>query len=268
MNFHNYIDFLNVVEVLEKQQQDFELKFTAYTCQLKYKNRKYLFADSICKNKFFSVTNAIKKEIKETGEIFESVKLHPVQYFRHNLQNSENFKLDKCYGIDIKKAYPTTLFNERLISRDTFYNLCKLPKYERLKAVGTLATQIQRIIYRSGIVIQSKFEFEENFRNCFFKISKIVGDTMLTCREIAGDEFLFFWVDCIVLKSENKINEICEYLKSISYLWEIENYTDFNVTKINNAIHINCKKNQIDKIYKLPINQISNFKKLQTLLNN
>ena len=217
---------------------------------------------------FFKITNSIKKEVADTAVLFEPYENYTIKYFNHSLDRYPNAFFNKCYGIDISKAYATTLLNQCLILPETFKKICKLPKYERLKTVGTLATQTHKVKYIDGEVVSAILKVDENLRNCFFAISRIVGDIMDQCKIIAEDDFLFFWVDCIVLKTDKKINEICEYLKNNSYFWQMEDYTNMRINHIDNYIQVDTLKNGKHKLYTLPSSrEISNFKKLKDLIN-
>lgn len=287
-NLRNYSEVLNLLNKLNEEKKTYQLRYTGYTMKITIGNCIYLFADAINTNDFFSACNKVKKDVKDTGEFFEENIQLSIDYFKHSLQEFRgNLDLNCVYNIDIKKAYATTLLNKRLISNETFLMLDKLAKQDRLKVVGALATQTIITEIVNGEVIENPvIKCDTNLRNCFFAICKEVGEIMNNCATIAGDDFLFFWVDGIYLSNYRHAAEIKNYLTSVNYSYSDEILINFNIStqaKCNKVIFCkpkdisaclldcNCENDILhcnySKVFNLPFKQENYFKKLKLMLN-
>lgn len=267
----NYSDVKTLLNEADAYHLSYLLKYSGYSLKLIVENNVYLFCDALSRTNFFSALNKIKKEITDTAVIFDDVQ-DKVSYYNHSLSRFKgHFHYDHIYNIDIKKAYAKTLLNELLITAQTYKYLDKLNKMDRLKVVGSLATQTILVEKENGVMKKGfpKIIEDENLRRCFFHVSNIIGEIMNMCAKIAGEDFIFFWVDGIFLRSDYKKFEILSYLSSLNYDASCEWLTDFNIESksgYNNITFFDEDKNF--KEFNLPNNTENNFKKLNQWLKN
>ena len=267
----NYSDVKILLEESDADHLSYILKYSGYSLKLIVENNVYLFCDALSRTNFFSVLNKIKKEITDTAVIFDDA-MDKINYYNHSLKKFKGRShYDRIYNIDIKKAYAKTLLNELLITAQTYKYLDKLNKMDRLKVVGSLATQTILVEKENGVMKKGfpKIIEDENLRRCFFHVSNIIGEIMNMCAKIAGEDFIFFWVDGIFLRSDYKKFEILSYLSSLNYDASCEWLTDFNIESksgYNNITFFDEDKNF--KEFNLPNNTENNFKKLNQWLKN
>lgn len=98
-------------------------------------------------------------------------------------------------------------------------------KMARLIALGNLA-KTKTLFYFDGVQYQKpKSERSEDTENYFFKVSSETDSIMKMLSMIAGNDYLFYWVDAIYVRSEKAKNMVCDYITN-------EIGMNFKITKI------------------------------------
>ena len=126
-----------------------------------------------------------------------------------------------------------------------------LPKSERLPAIGMIAKKSVWIDYNNGKASNWDVKTGE-YANIFFFVIQQITDLMAWAADIAGEDFLFYWVDGIFLKptiSKKKLQEITGIFAEQGYYYKYENVKNFSVVRENDKLFINMIKNGEEKPY-------------------
>jgi hypothetical protein len=95
---------------------------------------------------------------------------------------------------------------------------------------------------------------------------------MAWAAEIAGSDFLFYWVDGIFLRpgiKKAKLNEITRIFAEQGYYYKYENVKDFSIVRDGDKLFINMIKNGEEKPYTMyDKNLARNFTKILQALEN
>lgn len=221
--------------------------------------------------KVFVAYNKIIKDLKASPKTIEILQ----ESWSTNNFDSKNglkpCKLKKVLNLDISSAYPYCLFINKLITIDTFNYLMALKKTERLPAIGMIAKKSVWISYEKGEAINWDLK-EGEYTNIFFFVIQQITDLMAWAADIAGDHFLFYWVDGIFLKPnipKDKLQQITEIFSEQGYYFKYENVKDFSVVRDNDKLYINMIKNDEEKPYVMyDKNLARNFTKVLQALEN
>jgi hypothetical protein len=252
------------IDQLIKKRATFTVKCTNYTTEVLQNNISYLFSASKKTNfRLFGTYQTLKAQVKKiTPPSYEGL----ISYFRLNLNNILNqhskINLGKVINIDITAAYATTLLNKKYIDNKLFSKITALPKLERLAVIGMLATKKHIFEFKAGEQINCSTETDAQKRNIFFEASHAVNEIMETCANIAKEDFLFFWVDGIYLKTDKYKKEIQEYISAQNYKHKTETLNNFTAEiKENKTIFVTYKKEEKTKTFNLPISNKQNILK-------
>lgn len=178
----------------------------------------------------------------------------------HNRNNYGNIdvppgyeiRLDKVINLDISAAYANTLRSERLICRETYDLLMRIPKRQRLAAVGMIAYNRLIFHYKDGACVEIEREAGP-FRNIFFYLISKVQEIMIELADIAGPAYIFHWVDGIFLHSgvpERILDRMEKYVKDQGQESYQELATDFHLVKRGHVLEIEFNKLGERKEYK------------------
>jgi hypothetical protein len=252
-------DFINQ---LINKKATFEVKCTNYTTEVIQNEISFLFSASKKTNfRLFGTYQTLKSQVKNIiTPSYEGL----ISYFRLNLNNilnnNSSIIIPTVINIDITAAYATTLLNKKYIDKKLFTKITALPKIERLAVVGMLATKKHIFEFKQGEQINCRVETDAQKRNIFFEASHAVNEIMEQCAIIAGEDFLFFWVDGIYLKTDRHKNKIQEFIAASQYNYKTEILKNFTAEiKENKTIFVTYEKGEKIKTFNLPI---SNKQKL------
>ncbi|GAF81597.1 unnamed protein product [marine sediment metagenome] len=224
-----------LISELKAEKKDFQVSRTTKSATVSFDDFKYMFADSHFSNKHLNLFQQIKKEVHNNIKNFEIIppeiqrsKYFGIQEFEQ-IGSGEFLKYSDCLEFDINKAYYKALYHFKYISKE-FYDKCvELPKNIRLALVGTLATQKTVFFYESGELKSYELKKDDTLRKVFFQLVEYVDRALDYFSKLAGDNFLFYWVDGIYLKNYDR----AEYHKDlISYEFDL----DFSTEKIKEVI--------------------------------
>jgi hypothetical protein len=127
--------------------------------------------------------------------------------------------LNDVLEIDLDEAYWKTANLFGVISDDIYKLGAKgtICKQARMTALGTLAKKTGVIKY-DGEGFVKETESDPLLENLWFTICKRIGDLMFRASNIAGKEFVFYWVDGIYIinTTENK-RKISKMFKDAGY---------------------------------------------------
>jgi hypothetical protein len=169
------------------------------------------------------------------------IKKHELEYFHHDFNT--NYFAPHAINIDLKSAYPTVLYNDGLISEDTYQYLKSIPKLDRLAAIGMLASKKHIFNYNeNGKLIHYEKQTSE-LENFFYHCVKRVGDIMNDLKKYAGPDYLFTWVDGIYLKPNDEyLYDITPHLETNGFPYTVELIHNFDVKLVPGKVKLSFWK--------------------------
>jgi hypothetical protein len=189
-------------------------------------------------------------------EIFPDPR-EPIKYFQFDWHlrqlvelAGEITSLNNVIEMDITMAYWRVAFNLGYINEDFYNKVKKVPKYMRLRLLGSIATE--KIIEeyegkeRISINIKSNPKMQAIYKN----VCKETGNIMTEVAEAIGDYFIFYWVDGIYFKKEPKIpeNYLNPSVQVVEYIFNKYNL-DFKIKNIDKLLIINKKETIYLQLY-------------------
>ena len=201
-----------MVKALKDRKQDFTVVTTNKTKTLLYKEQKFMYRrskDSNFKPSHLGFMQLIKKEVKERLPL-NPVKMKPRQNYYDcqvfaDIENGEYLTFENCLEIDINKAYYQALLNMNLLSVETYERFISLPKEIRLALVGSLATRKNTYYYELGELEKHEIKVDKELREVFFCCVDMVDKALKSFKYLQKENFLFYWVDGIYLKDNERI---------------------------------------------------------------
>ena len=221
----NERDFLTKIL---KQEKRVTIRRTNYTIKVETERRNYLFSNAnSAGKKTFIAYNKIVRDIKKSGLETPRLNSRNVKYwwFKHKDSYPENF-----FSVDINAAYPTALYNVGAITEETYdYLINDIPKIDRLRCVGMLATQKGVYHYEDGKL--ANFEVDtSDLSGWFYMCCVVIGEIMDMARLRFKSRILHFWVDGIAIEGDPY--ELLCYIEYLGFQSKIEVIND--CTLVNN----------------------------------
>lgn len=188
-------NFIKLQKELIKQKKNFSIEKNSYTIKAIVGDNSFLFTDERVSRKIFIANKMILRDCKDVYIDFLPV----INFF--DFTDLKKNKSKNIFGVDISAAYPTTLYVNNLIKKETFNYLMRLPKKDRLKAIGMCAKRKTILIYENG-QIKKVFEERSESENIYFFCQYEIGNLMIQLKNIFKKDFLFFWFDGIYFKTK------------------------------------------------------------------
>jgi hypothetical protein len=261
----------SIIKQYKEAGLDFQVKHSNYNTQIIGQESVIKFIQTEHSIKVFIAYNKIVADLKKSDK---TVEILQGDWSTENFDSKNGLKpcsYKTVLNLDITSAYPYCLFINKLITLDTFNYLMALPKNERLPAIGMIAKKSVWIDYQKGKATTWDVKTGE-YANIFFFVIQQITDLMAWAAEIAGDSFLFYWVDGLFVKnsiSKNKLKEITDIFAEQGYYYKYENVKNFSVVRENDKLYINMIKNGDEKPYTMyDKNLARNFTKVLQQLEN
>ena len=241
----------SIIKQYKEAGLDFQVKHSNYNTQIIGQESVIKFIQTEHSIKVFIAYNKIVADLKKSDK---TVEILQGEWSTENFDSKNGLKpcsYKTVLNLDITSAYPYCLFINKLICLDTFNYLMALPKNERLPAIGMIAKKSVWIDYQKGKATTWDVKTGE-YANIFFFVIQQITDLMAWAADIAGDDFLFYWVDGIFLKptiSKKKLQEITGIFAEQGYYYKYENVKNFSVVRENDKLFINMIKNGEEKPY-------------------
>lgn len=209
--------------------------------------RKYVY--TLQSNQCFAAYMKAKRDCMQKP--VPNVSIEDLVYFEHDFR--ESCQIDRVYNIDLKSAYATVLQKEGIISTDTFNYLSRLPKHDRLAAVGMLASKKKTFTFDHSGEVKSYDTSISNLENFFYFAVQKTYEIMSVLKMILGDCYLFTWVDGIYFMPDMKKLVACEdYLRSIHFKYSEDVLTNWDVRVVKGAVKLFFIKEGQTKCFSLP----------------
>ncbi len=235
----------NSEEFLKQQLEVYDkaiYEYTSYTASVIVEDRKFVFHPTSKIKKPFHVFEKVKREIKKSG-----VEVPNIDKSKINWHNFSKRKFPKeFYSVDLSSAYASVLLKYKAITEETYHEILnKIPKEDRLKAIGMLGTLKSRLTYERGKEpILEKVESE--FANWFFFCCYVTGEIMELTKEHCIDDYLFYWVDGIAV-SQNP-QKALDFMAKLGYKSKVDIITE---CEAEDGV-IFYKKNGKEKVLHIP----------------
>lgn len=216
----NPLDFL---EQLKKKGKPFTLISTTFTKTIVTEGVEYYYSSA---KELSQAELSLIKQVKDyvvNKNIKANLYGKRIHYTdKSTIKNGEY--IDKLYEIDLKSAYWNFAFKNGFISKEIYNkgnNQQKIGKKARLISLGNLAKRTISISF-DGKEFEKKAIVETaGTADIFFKVSQQTDTIMNHCKFIAGNDYLFYWVDAIFIKGDETLKQISDYLKDINIDFKI-----------------------------------------------
>ena len=245
-NVKAWIDFYRATGV------EFEVYTGNYTTTIKIAGKPVIkFLTGHYRNRVFIANKMILRDLKDNPKTKDILSHTWNRVNFDNREGLESKKFAKVVNIDLSAAYPHCLFLSGLISENTFGYLMRLPKMERLPAIGMIAYTRTIYTYRGNELLMSDQETAET-APIFYYVIQQINDLMLYAKEVAGSNYIFHWTDGIFLDGHiptEKIQAVENCFLELGYPYKFENITNFELTRTDDQLKIEMLKNGEYKAY-------------------
>lgn len=245
------------IELHRKMKIPFEMTLTNYTTRIKSDYKDIHFLRSAQSKQMFCAYAMLKKDVVNSP--VPDVDQNALVY--HSIGFNQSQKHPTVYNIDLKSAYATCLLNNGLIRKKTFDYLSKLPKLDRLAAVGMLAGRKTIFLMdENGNPVSEETKISE-LENYFFFCVKEVGELMGFAASYMGASYLFTWVDGIYFLPGGQDGEesargfykiFRDWFLERGYKVTFEVLNDFSVTSFRDTWKVSFKKDGDPKNFNIP----------------
>jgi hypothetical protein len=193
----------------------------------------------------------IKADVKRS-ELGKSIMLGHYPTANYDSANGQpDGTWPKIVNIDISSAYANCLLNSKLISKETYNFIQKIPKTERLPAMGMLARNQLIINFEKGEATTNE-RFTADTAQVFFYVISEINKLMQEVMTMAGEHFLFYWVDGIFLKDDIPV-ELLDRIENVflrkNYAVKYESVKDLEWKREEDKVVITMNKNGENKRY-------------------
>lgn len=183
----------------------FKMIVSNYTTEIKSDYIHIRYLKNAKSSMAFMAYSKVQKDVK--GKECKEADVQYLKYYQTGFNFSDIYA-DELYNIDIKSAYASILLNDGYITQGTFDFMAKLPKQERLAAVGMLAGRKHIFHYDEK---GEQLSFEEvknpNGKYFFYAVEKTF-EVMDYAKMILGNSYCFSWVDSVYFSDKEKAFEV------------------------------------------------------------
>lgn len=251
--------FLEALELAKEQNQRFQVERTGYTAKIITEGGSWMFAEGLINPRLFALLRKLRAEVSEHD--LPNIGPESAVYHQFSAIKSRKELPPKAWSVDLTSAYLNALRHLDLISRNLFAELSELPKGDRLRVVGMLATTKTRFQYQEGRPVKMSQEPSPT-RGAFFAACRAVGELMSeVCTHPA---FLFFWVDGAYFDRE--VPDVVEFFEGRGYPCKVETLEKLRWSK--NRKFLFYLKNGEQKYLPVPSPKMPAPAWIENLLNN
>jgi hypothetical protein len=229
----------------------YKLKQGTYTTTLESELGKFKFFSNDFPKRVFVAANMIKKDVKESSQAAEIMNTKHMKTNYGSRNDVATIITKDVLNIDLSGAYVQALWHTGIITEKTYRYLLKLPKMERLPAIGMLATSYVELFYESGKCVSFKPHRAET-SEIFFHLIDEINFVMRDIEYMLGDDYIFHWVDGVFFRKETankKIQNVENFLLELDYPYKYELVETFKVRKDEDVVRIEMYKNNKFKRY-------------------
>jgi len=238
----------SIIEFLESINADFTATVSNYTTTIDYYGNKSKYMKEQHSRKTFSAYSKIKSDVSKLP--VPKYTEDSVSYFHHDIDGSFHYK--KAIQIDVRKAYATVLYKNKMITEATYDFITCLSKTERLVSVGMLASMKHIFQYENGIV-ENYTPVRSPLSGFFFFAVKEIQELMNHCRMASGAKYIMTWVDSIYIQcDETALAEILNVFYHNGFESSVHILENFTCHVGEDKIHISLIDNREVKNFNIP----------------
>jgi len=226
-----------------------------YYCYTATKNENGVQVPNKLPVKEIGFIGKVKKHIN-AEKVYNKVKPNyrdkdKIKYIDWNrsLKVGEQFK--KCHCVDINTAYWDSAYNLGLINKTLYIDGLTKDKRIRLASLGSFAKVVKTIAF-DGVKEKMLPNVEPKYPHIFFNCANDIYKTMDACKTAIGNDFLFYWTDCIYVKTAAARDKVHRILKQ--HKFKGKNETVAQVRFVKGIIKVEGKKGQ-NKDYGLNLDE-------------
>ena len=215
-------------EVLKKKLKfPYVLKVTNTRMYLDSEIGNYMTQNDKIPIRELGYIDKIKQDIikNKRYELVPKIKKDSINFFTYSKEIHQGKEIKNCYEIDLNRAYWNMAYTLGILT-PKFYKLAYdinpktgkvfMGREVRLATIGSLARH--RRIYsfdgrKEHVTYESSPETEHVWDYVCYKISKIMEEA----RKAVGDDFVFYWVDAILVKSLSARKKVLQVFKKHGY---------------------------------------------------
>lgn len=255
------------IQSLEKNGKPFRLNETTLTAELICRYGVFKWAkNSNLKNNELAFIRQLSNYGKKLIQP-QNIDKSKIRY----IDISRKFQtISDCWEIDLNSAYWEIAYKDGYLTEEIYNKGKTVSKFARLVALGNLAKVIYHLNF-DGKEYNFEGTTETETANIFFNSCLKTSEIMQKLKYLTFDDFLFFWVDAIFVKSEDAKNRVENYLEGFDIPFKIRKidkivstnkvYEVFSADKPKPRIFTKLSDNS-----RTPINVIYGFKKNQLAL--
>ena len=240
-----------IVQMYKDMELDFCIKNSSYSTVIETATNQVRFITNNYSNAVFMAAQKIKADVTRS-ELGQAIMKGTYSTNNYDSANGQpDGKWDKIINIDIASAYANCLLNSGLISQETYKFVQKIPKTERLPAMGMLARNQLIINFEKGKATTHE-RFTAETAQIFFYVISEINKIMQQVMALAGDYFLFYWVDGIFMKQDiplKLLDEIETVFLNKKYDVKYESVKDLEWKREGDSVVITMNKNGENKRY-------------------
>lgn len=229
----------------------YKIKQGTYTTTLESEFGKFKFFSNDFPKKVFVAANMIKKDVKNSDYAKE---LMNTKHIKTNYGSSDDIcdmVRENVLNLDLSGAYVQALWHTGIIRKETYQYLLKLPKLQKLPAIGMLATSYVELFYEGGKC--TKFvPVRAATSEIFFHLIDEINFLMKDIQYMLDDNYIFHWVDGVFFDYETdnkKIQNVENFLLELDYPFKYEKVDMFRVRRKDDDVKIEMVKNNKFKRY-------------------
>lgn len=213
-------------------------------CKREFKKNEHLIEDTEEKENYYNFSPTLKEVAKDSGSIYE---------------------LENVSEVDITKAYYRSARNLGYISEEFFQKCMKIPKDQRLRLIGSIATRKTVKTYKSKDFLEngnstepySTFIKEDKklrlaWRNIVINVDNAMSDVMTHLK----DDFIFYWVDGIFFHNDGmNAFKVRQIFKKHGFETTFEEHERVEVINKWGCLQIQVHKGNTYKPFNVPMNK-------------
>lgn len=190
----------------------------------------------------------VKDYANQLNNIPKKIDRKKIYYVNRNTERIEKLNVLKrdLFEIDLTGAYWELAFRFEYISETLYNEGLQVDKKVRLIALGNLAKRTAVLEYTGSEFLPIHYLKSEQTENIFFDVAQHTDYIMRRLAILAGDEYLFYWVDGIFIKGQKTVEIISEFLDSNEIKFKIVHLQVIKFIK-NNLIKVQHLKNEKEK---------------------
>jgi len=171
------------------------------------------------------------------------------------MKHDKTVKIDNVIEIDIDEAYWKTAHILNVLS-DHLYeegrkSNGKISKLGRLISLGSLAKKKIIYYFKGSRLMKKETQRSLTTENIWYSICKRLSDVMNEAREIAGKDFIMYWVDGIYIKNEP---ELVEKIRQsfTKYGYDVKFRDNLSVKYTKDRVYIQDKTTNKERSFFIP----------------